>query len=196
MSFNQKTSLISILSCVHGRLRREERDIDKRDLQAALKHGTRERNFKGRWKFEHDGVIFIVDPSMRREITAFPSPLSEAPVDCTQQLNHAKAKTILEHKPDLCKSHTVLVVDNSGSMQSHDIPLHRDRQVAAYTTIALEYIAEQLFNQTANDTDVVSLVEFDECSRVVFKREPCSWVLFNKLLARRESGNFVERQTI
>jgi hypothetical protein len=196
MAFNQKTSLITILSGVHGRLRREERDIDKRDLQAALKYGTREPNFKGRWKVEHDGIIFIVDPGMRREITAFPSPLSEAPIHYQDTANHENAKTVIKHKPELCKSHTVLVVDNSGSMQTHDILLHRDRQVAAYTVMALEYVAEQLFKQTANDTDVVSLVEFNESARVVFEREPCSWVLFNKLLARRESGNFIARQDI
>jgi Alpha-kinase family len=196
MAFNQKTSLITILSSVHGRLRREERDISKRDLQAALKYGTRQRNFKGRWKVEHDGIIFIVDPGMRKEITAFPSPLSEAPLHFQERANHENAKTIIKHKPELCKSHTVLVVDNSGSMQTHDIWLHRDRQVAAYTVMALEYVAEQLFKQTANDTDVVSLIEFNESARVVFEREPCSWVLYNKLLARRESGTFIARQGI
>jgi hypothetical protein len=94
MSFgSKKTSLITILSSEHGRLRREQRDIDKRDLQKAIKYGTRERNYKGRWKFEHEGIIFITDPNMRREITAFPSPLPDYPIDSGMQIDHIKTKT-------------------------------------------------------------------------------------------------------
>jgi hypothetical protein len=192
-----KTSLISILSSTHGRLRREERDIEKRDLQKALKYGTvSECKYKDRLRVEYDGIVFIVDKSMRREITSFPSPLQKAQVDEKVIKKHEQAKAILELKPELCKSHTVLVVDNSGSMQTHDIPHHRDRQVAAYATLALEYVAEQLFKQTANDTDVVSLVEFNERAHVVFSREPCSWLLYNKLLSRREHRDFAKREDI
>jgi von Willebrand factor type A domain len=193
---HQQTSLLSILSTEHAKLRREERSIDKRDLKRALKYGTRERCWGNRWKIEYDGVIFIVDNAVQREITAYPAPLRELPLDETTQEEHRLAKLIISEKPELCKSHTVLVVDNSGSMQTHDIPLYRDRQVAAYSTIALEYVAEQLIHQTANNRDVVSLIEFDETARVVFEREPCSLVLFNKLLARREPSSFTFRQDI
>jgi hypothetical protein len=58
--------------------------------------------------------------------------------------------------------------------------------VAAFTKVALEYVAEQLFQETANNRDVVSLVEFNHTSKTVFEREPVSWVLFNKLLKRRD----------
>lgn len=96
-------------------------------------------------------------------------------------------------KPDLCVSHTVLVVDNSGSMMTDDILHHRDRQTAAYTMTALEFVAEQLFNGTANNSDLVSLIEFNNRARVVFSREPISWVLYNKLLSRRDARNFKTR---
>jgi len=36
------TSLVTVLSSAHGRQRREERDITKLDLQAAVKYGTKE----------------------------------------------------------------------------------------------------------------------------------------------------------
>lgn len=71
MSFQQhNTSLITILSSTHGRLRREQRDISKRDLQRAMRYGTMERCWGQRWKVEYDGIIFITDSSRRREITA------------------------------------------------------------------------------------------------------------------------------
>ena len=50
----RNTSLITILSSAHGQLRREQRDIDKRDLQRALKYGTRESAWGQRWKVEYD----------------------------------------------------------------------------------------------------------------------------------------------
>jgi Alpha-kinase family/von Willebrand factor type A domain len=183
-----QTSLVSIISCSHGRLRREQRDISKRDLQAAILHGTKSLVWDKRWKFEYDGIIFITDEAMNREITSYPAPLIMAEIDAPTYLKHQQAKQVVDLKPEICTSHTVLVVDNSGSMKTHDIPLHRDRQVMAYSTTALEYIAEQLFNETANNRDVVSLVEFDSTARIAFEREPVSWVLYNKLLKRRDLG--------
>ena len=175
-------------------MRREERDIDKRDLQKALKYGSRKLSYEKRWKIEHDGIIFIADPNLRHEITAYPSPLAFAEIDTKAHKSHAKAKELIRLKPELCVSHTVLVVDNSGSMATHDIKLHRDRQTAAYTVTALEFVAEQLFNETANNSDVVSLVEFSNKARVIFTREPVSWVLFNKLLAHRDRRDFMARE--
>ncbi|VEU40426.1 unnamed protein product [Pseudo-nitzschia multistriata] len=190
------TSLISILSSEHGRLRRDQRDIRKRDLQKAVKYGTKEKaKYMNRWKYVYDGIVFITDQSSSREVTCYPSPLSKAPVDDNEYTEHLKAKKIISRKPDLCTSHTVLVVDNSGSMMVHDIPLHRDRQTAAFSTMALEYIAEQLFNGTANNKDVVSLVEFSNEAKIVFEREPTSWVLYNKLLSRRDTSGYNSRQS-
>jgi hypothetical protein len=196
MAFHQQqTSLISILSTDHGRMRREERDINKRDLQKALKFGTRERSWGSRWKIEYDGIIFIADNSLRQEVTCYPSPLAFADIDEDAHTAHSKAKSVIDQKPELCVSHSVLIVDNSGSMCEHDIPLHRDRQVAAYTTMALEFVAEQLFNGTANNSDVVSLVEFSNNARVILKREPITWVLYNKLLSRRDGRGFTSRES-
>lgn len=193
MNTNNNTSLITILSSEHGRLRREQRDIQKRDLQKALRHGKLEKAWGDRWKVEYDGIVFITNKSRNREITSFPSPLSNAPVDDDTYNEHIKAMEIISRKADMCTSHTILVVDNSGSMRTHDIPLHRDRQVAAFSTMALEYVAEQLFNGNANNRDVVSLVEFSKTAKIIFRKEPISWVLFNKLLNRRDRSGYLTR---
>jgi Alpha-kinase family/von Willebrand factor type A domain len=201
MSYPQ-TSLISILSCEHGRLRRIQRDISKRDLQKAVKHGRRtvqqftdqRRKWCRRLKIEYEDIIFITDASGQKEITSFPSPLSPVDVLLNDRVAHEKAIRVIGTKPELCASHTVLVVDNSGSMSTHDIPLHRDRQVAAYSMTALELVAEQLLSETSNNSDLVSLVEFSGHARVVFSLEPVSWVLYNKLLSRRDAKLFKQRE--
>ncbi|KAL3942710.1 MAG: hypothetical protein SGBAC_003155 [Bacillariaceae sp.] len=188
------SSLISILSTDHGRLRREQRDIRKRDFSKAIRYGTAERTWGRRWKLEYDGIIFIVDDSMSREVTAYPSPLSLAQIDTKERILHTQAKDLLKLKPELCTSHTVLVVDNSGSMTTHDIILHKNRQVAAYSITAMEFVAEQLFRQTATNSDVLTLIEFDSQAREVFSRESFDWVLYNKILNRRDERSFIERQ--
>lgn len=125
MSFGTKdTSLITILSSEHGRLRREQRDIDKRDLQKALKHGSRNKAWNDRWRIEYDGITFITDPTMRREVTAYPSPLPDYPVDHSMVTDHNKAKLILRKKPELSTTHTVIIIDNSGSMLDKKNDIH------------------------------------------------------------------------
>ena len=190
----KQTSLITVLSSEHGQMRRQQRDISMRDLQKALKHGTRTRTWGDRWKIEYDGIVFITDATQRCEITSYPAPLAEAPLDLAQRQDHEKARHVLLHKPEMSSTHTVLVVDNSGSMAIHDIDLYRCRQTAAYTMTALEFIAEQMFNGTANNRDLFSLVEFSQTATVVLTREPVSWVLYNKLLARRDSRTYEERE--
>ena len=187
------SSLISILSTVHGRLRREQRDISKRDLCKAIIQGRRERCWGQRWKIEYDGIIFIVNNSLTQEVTAYPSPLALAPINKDEQVLAAKTRSFINNNLDRCTSHTVLVVDNSGSMSKHDINLHRDRQVAAYSVTAMEFVAEQLFQQSATNTDVVTLIEFDKTARVVFTKEPFGWELYNKILKRRSTRSFRER---
>ena len=88
---SERTSLITILSSTHGRLRREQRDIDKRDLQTALKYGTTMKVWKNRWRIEYDGIVFITDEAMRREIASFPAPLAEAPVETSDRLERCSA---------------------------------------------------------------------------------------------------------
>jgi hypothetical protein len=179
---DKNTSLISILSSTHGRLRREQRDIDKQNLQRALKYGRRERAWGKRWQVEYDGITFITDSTMRQEVTAYPSPLPEADVDASIMAASSKAKYLLEQKPELSTSHTVIVIDNSGSMLSkkNNVYLYRDSQNAAFSMTALEFIAEQLLNNTAGNSDMVSLVKFDSKASVEFSREPIGWPVTTK----------------
>lgn len=195
---SKKTSLITILSSEHGRLRREQRDIDKRDLQRAIKHGVYERAWGQRWRVEYDGIVFITDVSMRREITAFPAPLPLMPIDSAMASDHEKAKRLLTEKPGLSTSHTVIVIDNSGSMlaKKNNIHLYRDSQNASFSFTALEFVAEQLFHQTAVNSDLVSLIKFRNRAEVSMEREPIGWPIYNKILSHRNVQKHVERQML
>ena len=52
------TSSVSLVSHAHGRARREERGIERRELQEAVKYGRKERanpgrNGEARWRYTH-----------------------------------------------------------------------------------------------------------------------------------------------
>lgn len=103
-------------SSVHGEQRRRERDIDKRDLQAAIKYGSNEMTFckickicknghrkrELRWKYTFAEVVYITDETSTNEITSwtFPLPLQKAPIDgkTIKQINEQK-------KQSYCKSY-------------------------------------------------------------------------------------------
>jgi len=196
MSLQKNTSLITILSSTHGRLRREQRDISKRDLQRALRYGTFERAWGYRWRVEYDGITFITDQSMRREVTAFPSPLPTMELDSDMKSTHSKTMQLLQAKPELATSHTVIVIDDSGSMlaKKNEIYLYRDSQNAAFSMTALEFVAEQLFQETASNSDLLSLIKFQDSCCVEIEREPVGWPVYNKLLSHRNVDRYVNRQ--
>ena len=55
------TSSIEIISSLHGKQRRIERDINKKDLQAAIKYGLIEKQRNNRYKITYNNIIYITD---------------------------------------------------------------------------------------------------------------------------------------
>jgi hypothetical protein len=203
---------LAVESSLHGQQRRGERNIYKRDLQAAVAHGAKEQGMpcrktgEPRWKFTFADVVYITDATATREITSWtiPLPLRKAKVSEVDEDMHRSAKLSVAKDPSYITSHSVLVVDQSGSMKESDVDGHRSRSHAAYYTIATEFIAKRL-SSAASDrgdnaaalTDVVSIIEMRDTARVIFKAEPMSWVLHNMIVTHREQhrpcshGNYI-----
>jgi hypothetical protein len=87
--------------------------------------------------------------------------------------------------PSVCATHTIVVVDQSGSMKKCDVPGFRTRSNATYGTLALDCIAPQLHVGPGCGYDFVSVVEFNVTSIPVLQREPLDWLMFNALLDRQ-----------
>ena len=61
-----------ILYCQYDR----ERNIERQELQAAIKHGRKDianpgRDGSKRWRYEHMGVVYITDETSRHEVTSW-----------------------------------------------------------------------------------------------------------------------------
>ena len=74
------TSAITFVESEHGRLRRRQRGIDKKDLQRAMKYGKRTHYYRTREghstsKYSFNDIVYIVDDITHREITSYARPI-------------------------------------------------------------------------------------------------------------------------
>ena len=184
---------VTLLSHDHGRQRRRERGIERLELQAAIKHGRKERAHPGRdgaprWRFTHKNVVYITDETTKHEVTSW-------------RLDDAAAQQALPPYLDAgggFLSHTVLVVDRSGSMRGEDIPGYATRTAAVYECLAREFVIPQLeLSKTAGaGAAVVTLIEMSDEAEVLLERVPINDALLRYLRERSTSraashGNYL-----
>eukprot|EP00959_Pyramimonas_sp_CCMP1952_P384663 8061716-Pyramimonas_sp.AAC.2 len=95
-----KTSAVTVLASAHGRQRRLKRKINIRDLQAAVKYGTKEAGYPCprtgdlRWKYTFADVCYITDETSRREITSWPVPGAGLDVPKVQVYNPSNRSNV------------------------------------------------------------------------------------------------------
>jgi hypothetical protein len=203
---NVRTSQITHRSTNHGALRRLQRNIGVRDLQAAIKYGTRtpagrgggggkgrgsgwgrRKNNNPRSKYEYNGITYIVDDVTKEEITTY-SNLIDLRYKCVtvdQKHRHEKVRKRLQtpEGKQQWKSHTVLLVDKSGSMRSSDVNGSKTRLQAVFLAIAQDFIEQRIDSGEAKDEhDVVTLVLVGDEPLVVLDCVPTDWVLFNTMV--------------
>ncbi len=202
---SQLTEELTVLSTLHGRARRELREISKHDLKTVMKYGTQKRgntvNGEKRWLFELDNTVYITDDSCRKEVTCYKKAISIEPANITNEMmrSHKEAVRLLREDPHMCTTHSVIIIDQSGSMRTNDVDCFRSRSDAAYGTLALDYIAEQLYQMGDESlVDAVTIIEMHDAGSIFVQKEPLDWILFNKVLHRmstakpKSHGNYVE----
>ena len=204
MTDSQNTSAATLLSSEHSRQRRAERLISKRDLQAALKHGTATASVdpQGRlkWRYTFADIVFIVDETRTREITCWAQPGAGLDVEkhrITPEMErvHQMACVRLQNSTTWTShitSHTVVIVDQSGSMRKTDVEGGATRSDAVWLTLAVDFVAKRIENGSSTETDVVSIISMGTQSTVLVDRQPHDWLLFNRVvdLLRSQEPSF------
>jgi hypothetical protein len=142
--------------------------ITKKDLQSAVKYGTREYSTNQRGetnlKFKYEDIIYITDLTCTKEITCWVQPgagldIQKKKIDTLIVNKHTNSLRMLADHSNWT-SHTVFVVDQSGSMRKTDIEGGCTRSDAVWLTMALDYVSKQLDEKDrdarkARDLDVV-----------------------------------------
>jgi hypothetical protein len=189
------TSMISFVETQHGRDRRKQRGIDKKDLQAALKYGTQTEVKWGKSQIAnkhqirllYKDIVYIVDKKTKKEITCWAKSTQLQPIVITPDLQrkHDHVKRLMREsakETSWWQSNTVLVVDTSGSMREADVWGCRSRLHAAWFAVALDFVAHRIESGVAGPMDIVSVVTLSEAPVIIIQEEPCTWQLYNKLV--------------
>lgn len=185
------TDLVALFITPHGLQRREERQQTLRELWAAVRHGKKEpadpsSNGELRWKFTFAGVVVITDYQMNTIVTSwnlsgYEIEIPKAEITETMRLEHENALHLLRDKAKW-KSHTVAVVDQSGSMRTTDAEKGITRSDLVWSTMALAFIAEKLKSGERQPTDVFSLVSMRDKGEILLRDQPFDWVLYNNVV--------------
>ena len=171
------TENVTVISHGHGRERRLERNIEKRDLQAAIKYGVKTSANPGqdgsqRWRYTHNGVVYLTDATSKHEITSWREN------DTENEVPMVEFGSVINAGP--YSSHIVLVVDCSGSMRTSDVSGFATRTAAVYECLAREFVEPQLALLSSNSSSadmgatVVSLIEMSNEAIVRLQRVPIS----------------------
>ena len=192
-----RTSEIPFISSEHGRERRSQRDISIRDLQSAVKYGIKEIGYPGRmgekrFKYTYADVVYMTDGTSQKEITswALELPLTKVIIPGRYNASYLEAKSRILDDASVITSHTVLIVDMSGSMNKSDMNGHKTRARGAYYNLAMEFVASRLHpisspffgGRSVSFSDVVTLIEMRKEPTIVLECEPLSWVLYNQFV--------------
>ena len=189
------TSAMSFRSSNHGRQRRLERNIGKRQLKAALKYGTRSQtHIPGRSKYVHNGITFIVDDVTKREITSFATALDLPLKTISRGMseNHNWARQQMKSQAEtFAKSHSVILIDISGSMRNSDVQGSRTRLGAVWHALAEDYVRQRIESGNASVADVISVILMGNTATLhpYLHNVPTDWVTYNAILNIYKDGS-------
>ena len=192
-----RTDSISLISHTHGRERRAERKILRRELQAAIKYGNKERanpgrNGEPRWRYTYDGVVYITDDTSRHEITSW--RIDGEDEDSSNNSYGAVAPAEINLEGRGC--HAVLIVDNSGSMRTNDVKGYKSRAHAVYECLIRDFVKEQVKSGEGKDV-VITLISMSDSASILIDKQPLDSNLIAKIekIQRsrqpRSHGNYI-----
>ena len=188
------TSALTFHSSGHGRMRRQQRNIRVRQLQAAMKHGKRTPSgVRGRSKYTYKGISFVVDDATKQEVTSYATPFDIPLKDISnaEWQAHIRARQAIERDaPGYCNSHSVILVDVSGSMRNSDVQGSRTRLAAVWFSIAEDFIKNRIQSGQAGERDAISIVLMGETAMMhpFVHNVPTDWVTYNAVLKIYKEG--------
>lgn len=201
------------MQTTHAQIRRKQRNILYKDVKAAIKFGTRKphvwysdlkrmrqlKRIHGRnnirlpshhsvYKYIYKDLIYIVDEKERKEITCYTKPIELEPIPIPPAVVMTSSPSIgtTTGSAVAILSHTVMIIDTSGSMNRSDVWGTRNRLDAVWMAIAIDFMAVRLQEQDrtgqAVGADVVTMILMKERAQVLYRCVPITWMLYNQFI--------------
>jgi hypothetical protein len=175
-----------IICTAHAQQRRIERNLAMEDPPAVVRHGRKETADNGRWMYTFANVTVITDKKSTHILSCWANTgcgidVDKVPITPGMELEHERAIKRLKNKSNWT-SHTVAVVDQSGSMRNIDITKEVMRSDLVWLSLAVSVVSNGLKSGTRKATDMLSIVVMREQSQVVLEFQPFDWILFNNIV--------------
>ena len=158
-----------------------------------MKHGVAQLVGVDRVKYTHDGLVFVIGQD-GTEVTSYYQSL-DMPFRRIQELEHNahdEAKAQMHNNAIVyCKSHTVLLVDTSGSMRNSDVHGSRTRLSAVWLAIAEDFIRHRIESDVSSLQDAISIVLMGEQATLILHKVPTDWITYNYILKIHKKGVFI-----
>ena len=118
---------------------------------------------------------------LRRVCVSCAAPCQQVRLTPEMVEAHHEACRALASDMAIWTSHTVVIVDQSGSMRNTDVA-DASRSDVVWATLALDVVAKELCSGRATATDVFTLIGMNTQSAYLLHQRPMDWVLYNDLV--------------
>jgi hypothetical protein len=106
--------------------------------------------------------------------------------------DHYEAKVqMTQNAAAFCKSHSVLLVDTSGSMRNSDVQGSRTRLSAVWLAIAEDFVRNRIESHIASTRDAISIILMGEDAKVLMHQAPTDWITYNRILTIHKEGTIL-----
>jgi hypothetical protein len=191
------SSAQSVISGVHGRQRREERNIPKADGKLARRYGMKESAGNGLFKYTYKGYVFIISPSTNKEVTSYiakdwASPFSGTrltePLFVPMKKVLALAPATKQEQLVQYSTHTIFLIGLSSIMRQDDMDGARCRSDGIFYSIATGFVESiNKSNDSAKENHIASVILLhDSQATTHISMKPVDELLFNQLIDLRE----------
>ncbi|KAL7526158.1 hypothetical protein ACHAXR_001350, partial [Thalassiosira sp. AJA248-18] len=107
--------------------------------------------------------------------------VEKVPISKEMEDEHLRAsKDSTNH--ELWNSHTVAVVDQSGSMRKTDAENGVTRSDLVWVCLAVDYVGKRLRTGEATNRDYFSLIQMGTEANCLIKEHPFNWILYNNII--------------
>ena len=112
------------------------------------------------------------------------SDLSDSDADSDPESNNNVCKKMNNNKQTNQKwrSHSVIIVDKSGSMQKSDVNGCRTRLGAVWLSLAQDYVEHRIKTGMATSFDVISIILMGDTAQLLIDRWPTNYTLYNRIV--------------
>jgi hypothetical protein len=145
--------------------------IPRRTIQAAIKHGKKSQHPSGDPNllvYHYQGQKHVITKDERRLVTTMvlTIKLEQKTIYGTEFDNHERSMNIIHNQKKVVtwNSHSVLIVDRSGSMRNSDVNGARTRLGAVWMAIAEDFIKHRLKAGMASSLVSKSIIITCSCS--------------------------------